>query len=48
LQSVTEEPKLSARILRASGLEAVVPVAVTQKLDPPLRRCYLCRLPQQQ
>ena len=48
LQSVTEEPKLSARILRTSGLEAVLPVAVTQKLDPPLRRCYLYRLPQQQ
>ena len=45
LRSVTEEPKLSARILRASGLEAVLPVGVAQKLDPPLHRCYLYRLP---
>jgi len=48
LQSVTEQPKISARVLRASGLEAVLPLAVAQKLDPPLRRCYLYRLPWQQ
>jgi 4-amino-4-deoxy-L-arabinose transferase-like glycosyltransferase len=45
LRSVTEEPKLSARILRASGLEAVLPAGVAQKLDPPLHRCSLYRLP---
>jgi hypothetical protein len=48
LQSVTEEPKLSARILHASGLAAVLPVGVAQKLDPQLHRCYLYRLPRQQ
>jgi hypothetical protein len=45
LRSIIEEPKLSALILRASGLEAVLPVAVAQKLDPPLHRCYLYRVP---
>jgi 4-amino-4-deoxy-L-arabinose transferase-like glycosyltransferase len=45
LRSITEEPKLSALILRASGLEAVLPVGVAQKLDPPLHRCYLYRVP---
>jgi len=34
LQSATEEPKLSARILHASGLAAVLPVGVERKLDP--------------
>jgi hypothetical protein len=45
LRSFDEEPKLSARILRASGLEAVLPVGVAQKLDPPLHHCYLYRSP---
>ena len=45
LQSFNEEPKLSARILSASGLEAVLPAGVAQKLDPPLHRCSLYRLP---
>ena len=45
LQSATQEPKLSARILHASGLAAVLPVGVERKLDPPLRRCSLYRLP---
>jgi hypothetical protein len=45
LRSVSEKPKLSARILRASGLEAILPAAVSQKLDPPLHRCDLYRLP---
>jgi 4-amino-4-deoxy-L-arabinose transferase-like glycosyltransferase len=45
LRSFDEESKFSARILRASGLEAVLPVGVAQKLDPPLHHCYLYRLP---
>jgi hypothetical protein len=45
LRSFDEEPKFSARILRASGLEAVLPVGVAQKLDPPLHHCYLYRSP---
>jgi 4-amino-4-deoxy-L-arabinose transferase-like glycosyltransferase len=45
LRSFDEEPKLSALILRASGLEAVLPVGVAQKLDPPLHHCYLYRSP---
>ena len=45
LRSFNEEPKLSARILRASGLEAFLPTGVAQKLDPPLHHCSLYRLP---
>jgi 4-amino-4-deoxy-L-arabinose transferase-like glycosyltransferase len=45
LRSFDEEPKLSARILRASGLEFVLPAGVAQKLDPPLHHCSLYRLP---
>jgi len=45
LRSITEEPKRSALILRASGLEAVLPVGIVQKLDPPLHRGYLYRVP---
>jgi 4-amino-4-deoxy-L-arabinose transferase-like glycosyltransferase len=45
LRSFNEEPKLSARILRASGLEAYLPTGVAQKLDPPLHRGSLYRLP---
>jgi hypothetical protein len=47
LRSISEEPRLGARILHASGLEAVLPVGVAQKLDPPLHRCNLYRLPLQ-
>lgn len=45
VHSITEKRKISARILQASGLEAVLPVGVVQKLDPPPHRCYLYRLP---
>jgi 4-amino-4-deoxy-L-arabinose transferase-like glycosyltransferase len=45
LQSFDEQRKLSARILRASGLEAVLPAGVARKLDPPLHHCFLYRLP---
>jgi hypothetical protein len=45
LSSVTEEPKLSARIVEASGLEAVLPAFIAHKLDPPLHHCYVYRLP---
>jgi hypothetical protein len=45
LRSFNEEPKLSARILRAGGLEGFLPTGVAQKLDPPLHRCSLYRLP---
>jgi Dolichyl-phosphate-mannose-protein mannosyltransferase len=47
VRSFDEEPKLSARILRASGLEAILPAGVEKKLDPPLRHCFLYRLPAQ-
>ena len=45
LRSIAEEPKLSARILHASGLAGVLPAGVAQKLDPPLHRCSLYRVP---
>ena len=45
LRRFDDEPKLSARILRASGLEVVLPEGVAQKLDPPLHHCSLYRLP---
>jgi 4-amino-4-deoxy-L-arabinose transferase-like glycosyltransferase len=45
VRALVEEPKLSARLLRASGLEAVLPVGVARKLDPPPHRCYLYRFP---
>ena len=45
LRSFNEKPKLSARILHASGLEVVLPEGVVQKLDPPLHHCSLYRLP---
>ena len=45
LRSVTENPKLSARILRASRLAAILPAGITRKLDPPLHHSYLYRLP---
>jgi len=45
LRSITEKPKLSARVLRASGLEAALPVGVANRLDPPLHRVSLYRLP---
>ena len=47
LQSIVEQPRISARILQASGLEPILPVGVARKLDPPLHRCYLYRLPPQ-
>jgi 4-amino-4-deoxy-L-arabinose transferase-like glycosyltransferase len=43
LRTFKEEPRLSARILRASGLEAVLPTGIVQKLDPPLHFCGLYR-----
>jgi hypothetical protein len=48
VQRIMETPKLSARILRTSGLESVLPPVLIQKLDPPLHQCYLYRLPSAQ
>jgi 4-amino-4-deoxy-L-arabinose transferase-like glycosyltransferase len=45
VHTFNEEPKLSARILRASGLEAILPRGVIQKLDPPPHHCSLYRAP---
>jgi 4-amino-4-deoxy-L-arabinose transferase-like glycosyltransferase len=47
LRTVVEDRKLSARILRAIGLEPLLPVGVVGKLDPSPHVSYLYRLPAQ-
>jgi 4-amino-4-deoxy-L-arabinose transferase-like glycosyltransferase len=45
LRTVVEDRKMSARVLRASGFEALLPVGVVGKLDPSPHVAYLYRLP---
>jgi 4-amino-4-deoxy-L-arabinose transferase-like glycosyltransferase len=45
VRSFDERPKITAELLRASGIEPMLPAGIVAKLDPPLHRANLYRVP---
>jgi hypothetical protein len=45
VRSFDERPKITAELLRTSGIEPMLPAGIVAKLDPPLHRANLYRVP---